>query len=86
VTNLNGDSVSVINPATNAVTATIPVGDSPVDIAFNQNNGNLYVTNFDGDTVYVITPLKTTFSSGCGGTIDAGQASVTCAITNTYGR
>jgi DNA-binding beta-propeller fold protein YncE len=34
------------NPPLGVVIATIRVGPAPVGIAFNANNGNMYVTNF----------------------------------------
>ena len=86
VTNKVNHTVSVIDGSTNTVLGTIAVGDRPFGIAYNPDNGNLYVTNEDSNTVSVIAPLKTTFSSGCNGTIDnGGQASI-CGITNVYGR
>ena len=59
---------------------------SPQGIAFNPNNGFLYVPNANINRVSVIAPLTTTYSDGCNGTIDnAGQTAI-CTITNTYGR
>jgi YVTN family beta-propeller protein len=57
VANEGSNSVSVINPATNTVVATIPIA-SPRDIVFNSNNGFLYVAN--GNTVSVINPATNT--------------------------
>ena len=82
------NTVSVIDPATNTVVATIPlpVGSIPFGIAFNHDNGLLYVTNQGDNTVSEIAPLTTTFSEGCNGTINnAGQTAI-CTVTNTYGR
>jgi hypothetical protein len=42
------------NPQAGVVIATIPVGTRPVSIAFNPNNGNMYVTNNDDNSVSVI--------------------------------
>ena len=54
VTNVSDGTVSVINEATNAVTATIPVGYGPYGVAVDPAAGTVYVTN-DGDgTVSVI--------------------------------
>ena len=36
-----------------SVIATIPVA-SPLHLAFNPENGDIYVTNLDSDTVFVI--------------------------------
>ncbi len=80
------DTVTVINGATNTVVGVpIPVGDIPFDIAFDPNNGFLYVTNSFDDTVSVLAPLTTTFSEGCNGTIGSGGKTATCTVTNAYG-
>ena len=42
------------------VIATIPVGSSPAGIAFNPDNGFLYVANLDSNTVSVIDPATNT--------------------------
>src|SRR6266540_2910507 len=55
VTNLDSDTVSVIDSQTNTVIGNpIPVGDRPVGIAFNADNGDLYVANQFSNTVSVI--------------------------------
>jgi YVTN family beta-propeller protein len=56
VADFSSNTVSVINPATNAVTATIPVGSEPVGVAVNQLTGKIYVTNTLSNTVSVIIP------------------------------
>jgi YVTN family beta-propeller protein len=81
----SSNNVSVINSTTNTVVATIPVGSGPHGIAFNPNNGDMYVANHLSNNVSVIAPLTATFSSGCNGMINAGQAA-TCNITNAYGK
>ena len=58
----------------------------PYDIAFNPDNGDLYVVNQGDNTVSVIGPLTTTFSEGCNGTIGSGGQAATCTVTNAYGR
>ena len=60
VTNSGGDTVSVIDTATNTVTATIPVGDSPVGVAVTPDGTRVYVTNADRDTVSVIDTATNT--------------------------
>lgn len=45
VTNLEDNTVSVIDIATNTVVASIPVGNGPVDVAVTPNGTNAYVTN-----------------------------------------
>lgn len=56
MTNYSSNTVSVINPVTNAVTATISVGNQPVGVAVNPFTGTIYVTNSLSNTVSVITP------------------------------
>ena len=53
VANGHDDNVSVINPATKTVTATIPVGDNPVAAWIGQD-GKMYVDNEDGQSVSMI--------------------------------
>jgi gliding motility-associated-like protein len=48
------DTVSVINTATNAVVATIPVGNGPLDVAVSPDGTRAYVTNYNDATVSVI--------------------------------
>ncbi len=54
VTNYVDDTVSVIDPNTNTVTATINVGNGPWGIAFDGTN--IYVTNRWDDTVTKLLP------------------------------
>ena len=42
------------NPKAGVVIATIPVGLGPVGVAFNPNNGDMYVVNSASKTVSVI--------------------------------
>ncbi|TET95402.1 MAG: hypothetical protein E3J29_06945, partial [Dehalococcoidia bacterium] len=48
------DTVSVIDGATNAVVATIPVGDRPEDVGVNLNTDRVYAANCYDDTLSVI--------------------------------
>ena len=55
VTNVNDDTVSVIDTATNAVVGSaINVGDVPVAIAITLDGTKAYVTNSNAGTVSVI--------------------------------
>ena len=47
-------TVSVIDGASNAVIATIPVGGGPVDVGVNPNNDRVYVASHEDGTVSVI--------------------------------
>jgi YVTN family beta-propeller protein len=55
VTNSGSGTVSVINTATDTVTATIGVGDSPYGVAVSPTTGDVYVTNLLSDTVSVLS-------------------------------
>ena len=54
VTNSDSDTVSVINTATNTVSATIPDGDFPDGVAITPDGTKAYVTNYSDGTVSVI--------------------------------
>ncbi|WP_410507017.1 PKD domain-containing protein [Methanosarcina hadiensis] len=45
ITNINSNTVSVINTENNNLTATVPVGISPIGVAFSPDGKNVYVTN-----------------------------------------
>jgi DNA-binding beta-propeller fold protein YncE len=47
--------VSVIDAATNAVTATVPVGSDPFGVAADPGAGTVYVANSGDNTVSVIS-------------------------------
>jgi YVTN family beta-propeller protein len=52
--NVNDDTVSVIDTATNTVVATIPVGDEPAGVAVNELTHRVYVQNRADVTVSFI--------------------------------
>lgn len=54
VANSAGNTVSVIDTASNSITATIPVGDGPVAVAVSPDSHFVYVANKRGGTVSVI--------------------------------
>jgi YVTN family beta-propeller protein len=54
VTNRAAGSVSVIDTATNAISATLPVGASPTDVAISPDGHSAYVADRDSGTVAVI--------------------------------
>jgi len=62
VTNVLSNSVSVVNTATNSVTATIPVGRSPRGIAISPDGASLYVANARDNTVSVVNTADNTVS------------------------
>lgn len=54
------NTVSVIDTATNAVIATIPVGTNPIGVAVSPNNTTVYVGNHGNNTVSVINAATNT--------------------------
>src|SRR5262249_29582243 len=54
VTNFNSNTVSVINPATNTVIATIPVGSGPEGVVFSPDGTRAYVANSVNNSLSVI--------------------------------
>ena len=54
ITNYLSNTVSVIDSATNNVTATVPVGSYPRGVAVNPEGTKVYVTNTGSNTVSVI--------------------------------
>jgi YVTN family beta-propeller protein len=57
VANGGDNTVTVINPDTKVVSATIPVGDNPV-AAWVGKDGKMYVDNEDGQTISVISVVS----------------------------
>jgi YVTN family beta-propeller protein len=53
-----GTTVSVIDTATNKVSATVNVGESPYGVAVTSNGKKVYVTNMDSGDVSVIDTAK----------------------------
>lgn len=60
VVNSASNSVSVIDTASNTVTATIAVGHAPQGVVFSVDNTHAYVTNFNDGTLSVIDTASTT--------------------------
>ncbi len=54
ITNINANTVSVINTATNAIITSIAVGSTPWGISVSPNGSKAYVTNTGENTVSVI--------------------------------
>ncbi|HET8685234.1 MAG TPA: PKD domain-containing protein, partial [Methanosarcina sp.] len=77
ITNSGDDTVSVIDTATNKVTAMIPVGNYPVGVAVTLDGKKVYVTNFFGGTISVIDAIKDKVTA----TIPVGNAPRGVAIS-----
>jgi len=63
ITNYGSNSVSVINTATNADVATIPVGSLPIGISVSPDGTLVYVTNLYSDDISVISTATNTVVS-----------------------
>jgi len=59
VANQADDTVSVINPATQTVIGTIPVGDKPVNMAAHPTTGVVYVVNYLSTNLSVLNQTGT---------------------------
>jgi YVTN family beta-propeller protein len=60
ITNHGSGNVSVIDTATNKVTATIAVGGAPFGVAVSPDGGTVYVANTDSGNVSVIATTTNT--------------------------
>src|SRR5215467_5899030 len=63
VANNQSNSVSVIDTATNTVTATIPVGDGPSGAVFSPDGTRVYVMNTRDDIISVIDTATNTVAA-----------------------
>lgn len=82
VANSSGNTVSVIDGATNTVKATVPVGSAPTYIALNSATNTVYVANNGSGTVSVINGATNTVSA----TVPVGTNPIGLAVnsaTNT---
>jgi YVTN family beta-propeller protein len=63
ITNINDNTVSVIDTASNTVTATVPVGNGPNGVAVTPDGAQVYVANVFDDTVSVIDTATNTVTA-----------------------
>ncbi len=63
ITNQLDNTVSVINIATNTVTATIPVGNHPVGVSVSPDGTKAYIANEFGPSISVINTATNTVSA-----------------------
>src|ERR1035438_3795977 len=63
ITNSGSNNVSVINTATNTVTATVNVGSGPFGVAVNPAGTFVYVTNETSNNVSVINTATNTVTA-----------------------
>ena len=70
-------NVSVIDPVTNTVTATITGFDGPMDVAISPNGNYAYVANYQGSSVSVISTATNTVTT----TVPVGRYPTSLAVT-----
>ena len=58
VTDIQSDTVTVLDGTTNRIITTIPVGVYPALAAFDPENGNVYVANVISNSISVISVMK----------------------------
>ena len=63
ITNLDANTVSVIDTTSNTVAATIPVGSAPWGVAVSPDGSTVYVANFIDGTVSVIATATDTVTA-----------------------
>src|SRR6266480_3375071 len=77
ITNRDDSTVSVIDTASNTVTATVTVGGSPNGVAVTPDGAHVYVANISDGTVSVIATATNTVSA----TVTVGVAPISVAVT-----
>jgi class 3 adenylate cyclase/streptogramin lyase len=81
------NSIGVIDPGTGEIAAEVAVGNSPVDITYDEENSRLWVANLDVGTISEVDPesrsVVGTFGVGAGPRgVAAGEGAVW--IANTF--
>ena len=77
ITNQGSNTVSVIDTASNTVTATVPVGSVPFGVAVTPDGAFVYVANANSNTVSVIATASNTVTA----TVPVGVAPFGVAVT-----
>jgi len=77
VANSGSNTVSVIDTATNTVSATISVGSSPYAVAASADGAHVYVSNIGGASVSVIATATNTVVA----TVTVGSSPIALAVT-----
>jgi len=77
ITNFDDGTVSVIDTATNTVTATVSAGSFPYGVAVNPDGIKVYVTNVYSNTVSVIDTSTNTVTA----TVPVGKRPMGVAVT-----
>jgi YVTN family beta-propeller protein len=83
ITNAGSNTVSVIDTATNTITATVPVGSNPNGVAVTPDGTKVYVANSDWDNVFAIDTVSVidTAINNVTATVDVGGSPSGVAVT-----
>jgi len=82
ITNFNSNTVSVINTSSNTVTATVPVGKSPLGVAVSLDGAKVYVANVNYKSRGTVSVIDTA-TKKVTATIDIGYKYSPCGIAVT---
>jgi YVTN family beta-propeller protein len=85
VANVNSDTVSVIDGATNTVVATVAVGNYPTGVGVNPSTDRVYVANMHSDTVSVIAGPSITLDPPTATNEIGSDHTVTATVTDGLG-
>ena len=84
VSNQADNTVSVIDGATNTVTATIPVGTGPIGVAVNPSTNTVYVANSPAGTLSVINGATNTVTATIPTGVDSPGVTVDSTTNTIY--
>ena len=76
IPNFNSDNVSVIDSASNTVTATVSVGVHPIGVSVNSTGTRVYVTNYSSNSVSVIDTASNTVTA----TVSVGSVPIGVSV------
>ncbi|MDQ1274796.1 MAG: hypothetical protein QG610_368, partial [Euryarchaeota archaeon] len=82
ITNINSNTVSVINTENNNLTATVPVGINPIGVAVSPDGKNVYVTNAHYDHRGSVSVIDTAINKVIA-IVDIGDKYSPCGIAIT---
>jgi YVTN family beta-propeller protein len=84
ITNSSSNNVSVIDTSSNAVVATVPVGNGPSGVAVNSSGTRVYVANTNSNTISVINTATNTVIATIGPVSGPIGVAVNTAGTRLY--
>jgi len=82
ITNINSNTVSVINTGNNTFIATVPIGINPLGVAVSPDGKNVYVTNANYGRRGTVSVIDTVMNKVTA-TVDVGDKYCPCGIAVT---